>query len=253
MKKIMAIMLSAVLLLTSCSGEAEKPAVLSSESSSFGESKTEISTEDISKQEEKSDKSEEPKSDSWCLVVYSKPEKTVEFEEKEDSEFDAAKDNMKSYIKRANSSSSYGEVLLWKNAVNEQQKGECPVLVFNSKTELQKFVTDLGKYFQIGEGEGSLKELLLEYDEEFFKENTLIIGHILSNSGSVRHSVKGISVSQNTCTVNIKSEMPQVGTMDMADWFVVAEVPTAKIKNCENFALSAKSASSSSDVEWSNK
>ncbi len=234
MKKIAAVILALTLVLSACTNEQGIDAVLSSESSSSEISNSEGSYEVILE-------IEDPVLSS--VPDYFKSENPVfEGEKYEPSEVGST---VKNYVIRANSSSNAGESFLWQYAVNTYKKGECPVLVFKSAAELENFVEKLGKYFQIGSGNGSLKELLLSCDEEFFSENTLILGHILANSGSVRYTVNGVSVSGKSCTVNIKTEAPQTGTMDMANWFVVVEIPSNEVKDCTDFALTAKSAATS--------
>ena len=141
-----------------------------------------------------------------------------------------------SYVKRVSTISSDG--IIWYHAVNEKvAETDRPVVVLTNMSELNSFIADMdGLYFQ-SYGENSAGTILKGYDEAFFEENAIILTHLKSNSGSVRYTVTGINISGGVCTMNIKAQMPEVGTADMADWFIFAEVPAESIAGCTAFSV----------------
>ena len=63
-----------------------------------------------------------------------------------------------------------------------------------------------------------------QYDEEYFKENNLIIIYLTEPSGSIRHDIKDITIKNNTIDINIIQKSPEYGTCDMAGWLLILEV-----------------------------
>ncbi len=143
------------------------------------------------------------------------------------------------FVLRANGMGKDAEETMWRlYAANEKiSKTDKPIMVFDSADKLKSFYTDMEGTYQFGSGEGSAKEKILSYDEKYFEENALIIIHIQSNSGSVRYTVTDVNVSGGTCNIAVNAKMPEVGTMDMADWFILIEQPKTAIGNCDAFKL----------------
>ena len=69
-----------------------------------------------------------------------------------------------------------------------------------------------------------------EYDEEFFKEKTLVIVLLTESSGSIRHKVTKASVKDGTMEIKIKRVVPEIGTCDMAGWHVLVETEKVEIE-----------------------
>ncbi|MBQ7874103.1 MAG: hypothetical protein IJ306_02915 [Oscillospiraceae bacterium] len=141
-----------------------------------------------------------------------------------------------SYVKRVSTLSS--NYIIWYHAVNEKViDTDRPVVLLTNMDELNSFLMDMdGLYFQDYK-EDSAGVILKGYDEKFFEENVIILTHIQSNSGSVRYTLTGIDVSGNSCTMNINTKMPEIGTTDMADWFIFAEYPKDAVAGCENYKV----------------
>ena len=68
-----------------------------------------------------------------------------------------------------------------------------------------------------------------EYDEEYFKEKTLVIVLLTESSGSIRHKVTKASVKDGTMEIKIKRVVPEIGTCDMAGWHVLVETEKVSI------------------------
>ena len=69
-----------------------------------------------------------------------------------------------------------------------------------------------------------------EYDEEWFKEKTLVIVLLIESSGSIRHKVTKASVKDGTMEIKIKRVVPEIGTCDMAGWHVLVETEKVEIE-----------------------
>ena len=69
-----------------------------------------------------------------------------------------------------------------------------------------------------------------EYDEEYFKEKTLVIVLLTENSGSIRHKVTKASVNEGTMEIKIKRVVPEIGTCDMAGWHIIIETDKQEIE-----------------------
>ena len=113
-----------------------------------------------------------------------------------------------------------------------------PVVVIEDAAALAKFMQDGGEFFQFDQtydADVSFADASKQYDDAFFKENQLLILCTQESSGSIRHEIAGTPISGNTLSVVVRSIVPEVGTDDMADWFVVLEVAKDEIKNCDKF------------------
>ena len=73
------------------------------------------------------------------------------------------------------------------------------------------------------------------YDEEYFKENNLIIIYLTEPSGSIRHDIKDITIKDNTIDINIAQKSPDYGTCDMAGWLLILEVENTVEINTINY------------------
>lgn len=63
------------------------------------------------------------------------------------------------------------------------------------------------------------------YEETFFEEHSLIVLMIEESSGSVRHSITDIEVYANGfVNIGLERNVPEVGTCDMAYWYIFVEV-----------------------------
>ncbi len=144
-----------------------------------------------------------------------------------------------SFVKRANASGQGSEETMWKRyAVNEKTKdSDKPLMLFTDADKLASFCSDMGGIYQFGSGAGSVREFILSYGEEFFEENALMIIHIRSSSGSVRYEVKGAYLNGGECSVAIGVSVPEVGTADMADWFIFVECPKEAISGCDSYKV----------------
>ena len=66
----------------------------------------------------------------------------------------------------------------------------------------------------------------LSYDASFFKSHSLLLVRLMESSGSIRHMVTQITSDSRTLTVSIDRLRPEIGTMDMAAWHILIELPS---------------------------
>ena len=69
-------------------------------------------------------------------------------------------------------------------------------------------------------------DALPEYDEAFFASHTLLIVRLMETSGSIRHNVTNVTNDGTKLVVSIDRKLPGIGTMDMAAWHILIELPT---------------------------
>lgn len=76
------------------------------------------------------------------------------------------------------------------------------------------------RYESLGEylGDGS------RYNDEYFKDHILVILLLEEGSGSISHSVSGLSVDENgKAYINVRRYCPELRTDDMAYWHILVE------------------------------
>ena len=72
----------------------------------------------------------------------------------------------------------------------------------------------------------SFEEVVKKYDEKFFENNELLIVYKTSSSGSYRYEVADVVKTNNSLTVYVgQANSPEIGTDDMAGWFLYVEIP----------------------------
>ncbi|MBQ4546871.1 MAG: hypothetical protein IJA17_06920 [Oscillospiraceae bacterium] len=144
----------------------------------------------------------------------------------------------KSFVLRSNSPSGESDYLLWYHAENEKKtKSDRPVIVIENMDELISLLMDTEGIYFWGDMENSADKQLKKYGGEFFENNVLIISHIRASSGSVRYSVSGIDISGGKFTVRVSAEIPEVGTADIADWFIIIEQPKDSVEGISEYEM----------------
>lgn len=63
-----------------------------------------------------------------------------------------------------------------------------------------------------------------KFNEAFFEEKNLVVVHLTEGSGSIRHEVQSVAISEDgRLEVSIDVIYPAVGTCDMAEWCILIE------------------------------
>ena len=129
---------------------------------------------------------------------------------------------------------------IWNNALNASKLNDnnpwnLPIYKFDTLSDLEKFKSDFGgeSGFNYGWDEvPSLNDATKYYDEAFFDRYTLMLVCVEAGSGSYRFGFKNITIADNYFCVNIEqTNNPQVGTDDMAAWFITVAVPDSMFAN----------------------
>jgi hypothetical protein len=110
-----------------------------------------------------------------------------------------------------------------------------PALCFSDTTALEDFIHGAVTYYQLGtsfERETSFVEAAGKYDDVFFRENALVVFLAPETSGSNRHSVESVSHEDEVLSVAVRRIAPEIGTADMADWFILLEIPKTELEGC---------------------
>ena len=111
-----------------------------------------------------------------------------------------------------------------------------PVFRVGSAAELEELKESLGMFlqFDLGYDEApSFNEITANCDDAFFAEKSLVFAWVESGSGSFRFGLTGVERADGTFRIYAdKINDPEVGTDDMAGWFVGAEVPKAALEGC---------------------
>lgn len=94
-------------------------------------------------------------------------------------------------------------------------------------------IDELKDYFEMEQGEeyalGTQQTLLdacEKYDEVYFENRILVLLLVEESSGSVRHKVKYVGLTQEEkpqMVIEIQKLIPEVGTCDMAQWYILIE------------------------------
>ena len=113
-----------------------------------------------------------------------------------------------------------------------------PVMLFDDAQSFNEFLEKGGAHYQFDvdyNNESSFADAAKKYDDAFFADNRLLIIYAQEPSGSIRHEIELVTISGDTLTVNVSRNVPEMGTTDMADWFIVLEFSKSATANCVNW------------------
>lgn len=103
-----------------------------------------------------------------------------------------------------------------------------PAILIKDFQTLSDFISEGSTYFQFStaysENESFVKATE-KYDAAFFEKNTLLILYTEEPSGSIRHTIKDVTITDDTFSVAVEAIVPEIGTDDMANWFILLELP----------------------------
>lgn len=106
------------------------------------------------------------------------------------------------------------------------------VRIIHSLQELKDYYTTWREVFDLERKEQVYSDTTIgfldacdQYDEAFFEENYLIFVLLEEGSGSIRHTVRSVTQTEDKLiAISIGREVPEVGTSDMAQWHIVIEL-----------------------------
>ena len=114
-----------------------------------------------------------------------------------------------------------------------------PVYKLDTEEDLQRFKETFKNILTLDYGYNevpSFNEVTAGYDEEFFAKHTVILAYVTSGSGSFRYGIRDVAIGDSALCLNVvQTNHPEVGTSDMAGWFVMAELIDADIANIMKF------------------
>lgn len=114
-----------------------------------------------------------------------------------------------------------------------------PIYKFDTMAELEQFKNDVKDVLSIDSGYdevSSFNEATAKYDENFFTENTLMLVYVEASSGSYRYGVDSVYHADGNFCIHVKqTNSPEIGTDDMAGWFITVAVPDSMVADCTVF------------------
>lgn len=120
--------------------------------------------------------------------------------------------------------------------MSENEIEHLPVYKMDTLEELEQFKQVLYKVDDIFGAGGSLEEITEGYDEEFFRENTLILVYLHASSSSYIYQVESVNIYENTFYIHVEDVFEDnYAELATADWFVTVSVPDSVIADCTDF------------------
>ncbi|MBE6891729.1 MAG: hypothetical protein E7481_06860 [Ruminococcaceae bacterium] len=117
------------------------------------------------------------------------------------------------------------------NAMYENKTHYPYAVVISSKEELDSYYETNKNAYYLERVEKVYSDTTIgfldeadKYDESFFEENSLIFVVTENGSGSIRHSVKKVEISDMNTVITIKNTVPEICTADMANWHIFISV-----------------------------
>ena len=114
-----------------------------------------------------------------------------------------------------------------------------PTFKFDTKLELDEFKNKYKDTFTMDQSYNeiaSFNDVIAKYDDEFFKNHSLMLTHINTSSGSFRYGITNVKKDNGTLILRVeKLNDPETYTDDIAGWILLAEVNKEYIKDCTSF------------------
>lgn len=100
--------------------------------------------------------------------------------------------------------------------LSEDSMGDVPFAHLRSLADLSDLLETVGSAY--------LEECCAVYDQSFFATHDLLVIPRVTNTGSARHTAEVIC-DDGGVVVQLRVEVPEIVTMDMANWCLVVAVP----------------------------
>lgn len=114
-----------------------------------------------------------------------------------------------------------------------------PIYKFDTKDDLDHFQSAFRSILSLECSYGEAPSFLdatAKYDEAFFEENSLMLVYVTSGSGSDRFGVKQVCCDNGVFWIQVEqTNNPEIGTCDMAGWFITVAVPDSVVAGCTEF------------------
>jgi len=137
-----------------------------------------------------------------------------------------------------------GEASLYVGALNSDKlqinhTRHLPIYVFKSKAELDRFINEMDEHLSMDEPRDEVPaftETAAKYDEEFFKDNSLVLVYVTSGSWNTRYSATGFHCDGESFVLKIKETTnTDFGDTAMGGWFVTVVTANSLIDGCSQF------------------
>ena len=137
-----------------------------------------------------------------------------------------------------------GEASLYVGALNSDKlqinhTRHLPIYVFKSKAELDSFINEMEEHLSMDEHRDEVPaftETAAKYDEEFFKDNSLVLVYVTSGSWNTRYSATGFHCDGESFVLKIKETTnTDFGDTAMGGWFVTVVTANSLIDGCSQF------------------
>ena len=137
-----------------------------------------------------------------------------------------------------------GSAVLFVKALNRNQMQTShtqylPTFVFQSKDQLDNFISDTCKNLAINQSLDEVPaftETAASYDEKFFEENSLILVYVTSENRSSRYSATGFHCDGTSFTLKVgETAKLDNGNSERGGWFVTVVVSNRLIDGCSQF------------------
>jgi hypothetical protein len=117
--------------------------------------------------------------------------------------------------------------------LDNKQGRHHPIFCVGSKTELDNFISDYDSQLYL---KNKFADAVSRYNDEFFKESSLLLVHVQSTSGSYTFGVGNINITKDSLCVHvIRTNNPLCVTDDMAGWIIAVPVKKSDIASCKTF------------------
>lgn len=114
--------------------------------------------------------------------------------------------------------------------------------ILESKEELAEYLNKNREKHNLGHNEKvysdttiGFEDAIVDYDEEWFKDNNLVLILLTADSGSIRYKVNSIDINNGKMDISFKKEVPEIGTCDMAGWHIIVETEKVSIEEINVF------------------
>lgn len=125
------------------------------------------------------------------------------------------------------------EVQYIRDCINELDDGG-RIILFNNLEELTKYANNIDNDFN---DSSKFEVAITKYDDEFFKNNSLIIIELTEFSGSNSHKINSIGLNDGTFEIHMDYIRPSIGTTDIASWQIIIEVEKSLIGDISSFKI----------------
>lgn len=133
---------------------------------------------------------------------------------------------------------------LYTNALNADKITEMfsphePIYTFDTAEELQNFKKKFGDSFDMDkrwDEVPSFSTVTADYDEAFFKDNSIILIYIATGSGTYRYDVDSVDYNTTSLTVHVRETTNAMWRDAMCQgWFMTITIPDSYLINCTEF------------------